>query len=528
MNQVLLIMTAVVLGGCASTTYTTDKPFTNTLGMKFVSVPETKVLFCIWETRRQDYATYAEGKEHVPGYWRYWPENIHGNSQLDTRPWMHPVVKVSWYDAQAFCAWLTKKELAEGKIKASQRYRLPTDTEWSVAVGLGKETGNTPEEKAVGAKGIYPWGKEWPPPKGVGNYNQNIKVDNFEYTAPVGSFAPNKYGIHDLGGNVWEWCEDRSDPTVEERRVSRGASCWNSSHSRLLASRRAIGNPDERGEFGGFRCVLTSANEKAAAEKAAAEKAAAERTAAIKRASNEAQANAFTNTLGMKFVPVPETDVQFSIWETRVKDYAAYAVAVSLEEAETFAGVGDWKNPQRAWSRYKQTDMHPVMMVSWYDAQAFCAWLTKKELAEGKIKASQRYRLPTDTEWSVAVGLGKETGNTPEEKDMGIKGVYPWGKEWPPPKGVGNYDQDLKVDNFEYPAPVGSFAPNKYGIHDLGGNVWEWCEDWYNPRVKTTRVCRGASWGNDKRHVLISSMRDGFGTPVSKNRSFRCVLTNGK
>ena len=100
--------------------------------------------------------------------------------------------------------------------------------------------------------------------------------------------------------------------------------------------------------------------------------------------------NAFVNTLGMPFVPVKGTEVAFCIWETRVKEYAA-----------ANAGVGGrWKNPP-----FKQSDTYPVVNVSWEDAQAFCAWLTKKELAEGKIKAGQKYRLPTDAEWSVAVGL---------------------------------------------------------------------------------------------------------------------------
>ena len=121
-------------------------------------------------------------------------------------------------------------------------------------------------------------------------------------------------------------------------------------------------------------------------------------------------ANAIVNTLGMKFVPVKGTDVQFCIWETRVKDYAAYAAAN--------AGVdGSWKNFGRG---FKQADTHPVVNVSWEDANAFCEWLTKKELAEGKIKEGQKYRLPTDAEWSVAVGLGQEKGNTPKEKSRGI------------------------------------------------------------------------------------------------------------
>jgi formylglycine-generating enzyme required for sulfatase activity len=115
----------------------------------------------------------------------------------------------------------------------------------------------------------------------------------------------------------------------------------------------------------------------------------------------------------MKFVPVPGTEVSFCIWETRVKDYAAYAAANSGVD------VG-WKS-----LGFTQSDTHPVVRVSWKDAQAFYAWLTKKELAAGRIKAGQKYRLPTDAEWSVAVGLGQEKGDTPEEKQMGIKDEYP-------------------------------------------------------------------------------------------------------
>jgi len=226
-------------------------------------------------------------------------------------------------------------------------------------------------------------------------------------------------------------------------------------------------------------------------------------------------AKPFVNTLGMKFVSVPGTDVQFSIWETRVKDYAAYAAANE--------GVDEgWKKP----GGFKQEDTHPVVRVSWNNAQAFCAWLTKKELASGKLKAEQRYRLPTDAEWSVAVGLGKETGNTPEEKSQGIVDVYPWGKEWPPPKGAGNYSSRMKVEKFEFTSPVGSFTPNRHSIYDLGGNVWEWCEDEYNS-ASNVRVLRGTSWWKSyfTRGYLWSSFRNhSTGSFEADDRGFRCVL----
>ncbi len=199
-----------------------------------------------------------------------------------------------------------------------------------------------------------------------------------------------------------------------------------------------------------------------------------------------------------------------------MKDYAAYVAANPDVNAR-------WKN-----HKFEQAETHPVVMVGWDDAQAFCAWLTKKELAAGKLKQGQRYRLPTDAEWSVAVGLGEENGATPKEKDGGIKDVYPWGKGYPPPKGSGNYRHDHKVDNFHYTSPAGSFEANKLGLHDMGGNVLEWCGDWYDPAVKENRVLRGASWWNFADNGLISASRWRIGVNGRINVGFRCVLTNGK
>ena len=240
-------------------------------------------------------------------------------------------------------------------------------------------------------------------------------------------------------------------------------------------------------------------------------------TNAQPKAEAKIPANAIVNTLWMPFVPVSGTDVQFCIWETRVKDYAAYAAANSGVDAS-------WKKPFG--DDFKQEDTHPVVKVNWEDANAFCEWLTKKELAERKIKAGQKYRLPTDAEWSVAVGLGKEKGNTPEEKSRGIKDVYPWGK-WPPPVGAGNYAV-LKVDKFDYTSPVGSFAANKLGLHDMGGNVYEWCEDWYDPTAQKYRVERGASWLSLDPDILLSSYR-GSDPPDGRDDyiGFRCVLVGG-
>ncbi len=224
------------------------------------------------------------------------------------------------------------------------------------------------------------------------------------------------------------------------------------------------------------------------------------------------------NSLGMTFVTVGA--VRFSIWETRVRDYEAFCVATGREMPTLDIA---------------QTPDHPVVKVSHADALAFCEWLTQKELRERLIEESQRYRLPTDLEWSVAAGLTEEKGGTPEERDGKIKGIFPWGKAWPPPAGVGNFNDQAWArppaarDGFGQTAPVGSFAANEHGLFDLAGNVWEWCAEGYKGSGKSRDwgVLRGGSWANSGRGELQVSYRN----VVDRDErdviyGFRCVLAS--
>lgn len=225
----------------------------------------------------------------------------------------------------------------------------------------------------------------------------------------------------------------------------------------------------------------------------------------------------FENSLGMKFVPIPGIDVLFSVYDTRVQEYEAFVKASGHP----------WTKPLQI---LKPT--FPAMNVSWLDAKAFCQWLTEKERGEGKITASQKYRLPMDAEWSVAVGSEK----------------YPWGSEWPPPEGAGHYSF-LRGGEDGFWMPCGSFSANKYGLYDMGGNVLQWCEDWYraemNERVlldkrtglkddgggQTYRVLRGAAAGEvdpESPELLLSSIHIcAEPDKWSPSWGFRCVLVDG-
>ena len=209
-----------------------------------------------------------------------------------------------------------------------------------------------------------------------------------------------------------------------------------------------------------------------------------------------------TNSLGMAFIPVG--DIQFAIWPTRLKDFEIFAAATNLKS-------NLWRDPG-----FKQGADHPVVNVTWMEAMAFCKWLTFKEQRDGLLPAGKIYRLPTDIEWSKGVGLPEESGKTAEARDMGVPDVYPWGTAWPPPQGSGNYTgeetgSDVAIkgysDGFPWTSPVGSFQPNKYGLYDMGGNVWQWVMDAWNTD-STSKVLRGGSWYNGALKLsLLSSCR---------------------
>ncbi len=244
---------------------------------------------------------------------------------------------------------------------------------------------------------------------------------------------------------------------------------------------------------------------------------------------------AFVNSLGMKFVPVPikggPTDGQrllFSIWETRVQDYEAFVKETKRE----------WPKP----GNFEQGATHPAVNVSWDDAQAFCAWLTEHERKAGQLGSSERYRLPSDHEWSCAAGIGEreDAAASPHSKNNKIAD-YSWGEQWPPPPAAGNYaGEELKTvvgagiyrslkgviegwrDPFVNTAPVGSFAPDHFGLFDISGNVWEWCDDWVD-NTHAQRVLRGGSWMNYDRDSIRLSMRF-RNTTAAFHYGFRVVL----
>ena len=155
-----------------------------------------------------------------------------------------------------------------------------------------------------------------------------------------------------------------------------------------------------------------------------------------------------------------------------------------------------WRNPG-----FAQADDHPVVNVTWNDAQALAQWLSQRE--------GVRYRLPTEAEWEYACRAQTRTryphGDDPaaltQYANVFDQSTAPLWPKWKQHALPGN-------DGYVFTAPVGSYPPNAWGLHDMQGNVWEWVSDWHDegyyaqspttdpqgPETGSVRVRRGGSW----------------------------------
>jgi formylglycine-generating enzyme required for sulfatase activity len=162
------------------------------------------------------------------------------------------------------------------------------------------------------------------------------------------------------------------------------------------------------------------------------------------------------------------------------------------------------RSPRYSWRDpgFKQTEEHPVVNVTWNDAVAFCEWLSRKE--------GVRYRLPTEAEWEYACRAGTTTryhnGDDPARLAEVARVADPTGlKKFPHVQQM----EIIEPGPNTFTAPVGSYKPNAWGLHDMHGNAWEWCHDWHgddyyarspaeDPRGPTdedaVRVRRGGGW----------------------------------
>jgi formylglycine-generating enzyme required for sulfatase activity len=203
-------------------------------------------------------------------------------------------------------------------------------------------------------------------------------------------------------------------------------------------------------------------------------------------------------------------------YEVTVGQYRRFVEETGYKtEAET-DGTGGWgynsqtgqcegRKPEFNWLNpgFAQTDNHPVLNVTWNDAAAFCQWLTRKE---GKT-----YRLPSEAQWEYAC-RGQTTtryynGNDPAGLAAAANTLDDKGRTtFPHVQELTN----LAGEKPRFTVPVGGKEPNRFGLFDMHGNVWEWCADWYGedyyakspladpagPDSGEVRVRRGGGWNS--------------------------------
>ena len=198
---------------------------------------------------------------------------------------------------------------------------------------------------------------------------------------------------------------------------------------------------------------------------------------------------------------------------------------------------------------------HPVQTADWFDTVKWCnarsqqagltpvyytdAGLTQVytngDLAPYVNWAANGYRLPTEAEWEKAArgGLSGQRfpwGNTISESQANYYGYTGYSYDL----GPNGYNATYATGGFPYTSPVGSFAPNGYGLYDMAGNVWEWCWDWYGtpyaggsdprgPASGSLRVLRGGNWNSSANYTRCASRYGYNPNNASSSVGFRCV-----
>jgi formylglycine-generating enzyme required for sulfatase activity/serine/threonine protein kinase len=463
-----------------------------------------------------------------------------GRAQLAGRPSdKHPVEYVTWFDAIRFCNALSERdeftpfyqingdsvENVEIPNKKGPGYRLPTEAEWEYACRAGTQT-------------KYSFGEETALLSDFAWFDQN----SVRMSHPVGEKQPNKWGLYDMHGNVFELCMDLYDegyykhsPTDDPLKLAgsgvrsiRGGS-WQRDPRWSRSADRAECGPMSRYRDVGLRLALNLSDHASVVAARALQPSSTGPNARGPLAPDpEPSANPsidwLSPTTRMAFALIkpgefsmgsPEDDAAAVGWEKpphRVRITAPFFLGIYEVTQAQYQGVAG-TNPSffsatgggRELIGSQSTAQYPVESVTWLDAIRYCNALSKKDGLPTyyHLKGDQvdcpdvkgtGYRLPSEAEWEYAC-RGGSTTRFAFGDSIWILDKHAW---------IGGSAGGIVH-------AVGRKEPNRFGLFDTHGNVWEWCFDWADggyykqsptddPRGAakgTHRVVRGGSWENE-------------------------------
>ncbi|MEO7839059.1 MAG: SUMF1/EgtB/PvdO family nonheme iron enzyme [Anaerolineales bacterium] len=423
----------------------------------------------------------------------------------------HPVVHVSWNDANAYCSWAKR--------------RLLTEAEW--------EKGASWNELA-GEKYVYPWGYNFDATRlnfcdkncGFAFADTSLN-DGYAETAPVGSFpeGASPYGVLDMSGNVFEWTADWYSPDYYNNspasnplgpgagqiRVMRGGA-WAINGYYLSSARRWASEPLFQHRALGFRCALgTSPHIASLSGEMIDQRGVVMSFVPAGEFSMGSDKAKSTDDINEKPAHKVNLDAfyidKYEVTNKLYKDCVTTGVCQPPLNFSSFTHPMYYDNPQ--------FDNYPVLNVDWIMAKTYCEW--------------RGGQLPTEAQWEKAArGTDART--------------YPWGE------GIScdqaNYwpkDQACIGDTTE----VGTYESNvsPYGVYDMAGNVMEWVADWYSPAYYWNspasnplasgsgeeRAIRGGSWMSSDNEVRTASRHwdwnsFGYVPHYTQALGFRCAL----
>ena len=394
-----------------------------------------------------------------------------------------PVETVSWDDCQEFVRKLNAKA-------GGGRFRLPTEAEWECACRAGTSG------PYAGTLGDLGW------------YGDN----GGRATHDAGQKRANAWGVYDMHGNVWEWCQDwRGDypadsltdpagPSSGVYRVNRGGS-WSFSARNCRSAYRSGNEPGDRIIYLGVRLARDATIPESFPT--AVKTVPQVETVKLEKIKGPAQGEAWASpATGMEFVWVPSLKLWVGKYEVT---NAEYCKKEPRHDSKEYAGQS------------LNGDRQPVVQVNFNDAKAYATWLT--EMDKERL-GGMRYRVPYEAEWQVFAQCGDER-------------EYPWGNAMPPKYGNYSGEETKKshVGNFVvgyhdgYPVscPVEKSGVNEWGLYGVGGNVWECCAS--DMSGSASGVWRGASWYDSHPAYLHCVFRLDLGESGFYDRGFRLLMS---